>query len=87
MVALWRPLSASSHGDSRMAFAWAAGLGIRHWVTSGETVELSGEYRSGGGHRYLKPSEISSSGTTVTADRSARSTDQIIIRLGTTLGH
>jgi hypothetical protein len=77
----------ASHGDSRLAFAWAAGLGIRRIVHPGESVELSAEYRSGGGHRYLKPSEITSSGATVNADRSARSTDQIVVRIGTMIGH
>ena len=77
----------ANHGDSRIEFAWAAGFGFRRWVRAGEAVELSAEYRSGGGHRYLKPDEITSSGTNVFADRAARSTDQIVIRLGTTIGN
>jgi len=77
----------AKHGDSRMSFAWAAGLGIRRWVVSGEAVELSAEYRSGSDHHYLKPDEITSSGGVVTADRSSRTTDQILIRLGTVIGH
>lgn len=77
----------AQHGDSRIGFAWAAGLGIRRWVTGGECVELSAEYRSGSGHRYLKPDEITSVGTTVYADRAERSTDQIVIRLGTAIGN
>ena len=77
----------AKHGDSRISFAWAAGFGLRRWVTPGGAVELSAEYRSGLDHRYLKPSEITSSGTTVTADRASRSTDQILIRLGTIIGH
>jgi opacity protein-like surface antigen len=77
----------AQHGDSRIEFAWAAGLGIRRWVTSGGAVELSAEYRSSNGHRYLRPSEITASGTAVTADRAARNTDQILIRIGTVVGH
>jgi opacity protein-like surface antigen len=77
----------AKHGDSRMSFAWAAGLGIRRWVVPGEAVELSAEYRSGSDHRYLKPDEITSSGGVVSADRSSRTTDQILIRLGTVIGH
>jgi hypothetical protein len=77
----------AQHGDSRISFAWAAGLGIRRWVTPGGAVELSAEYHSGLDHRYLKPSQITSSGTSVSADRASRSTDQILIRLGTVVGH
>jgi opacity protein-like surface antigen len=80
------PYSAN-HGDSRIDFAWAAGLGFRKHVTSGESVELSVEYRSGGGHRYVLPDQVTESGGVVNAQRDARTTNQILIRLGTVLGY
>jgi len=78
----------SSNGDSRIGFAWAAGLGIRKVVGHGEKLELSAEYRSGNGHRYLKPDQITTTpgNDSPTMSRDSRSTDQIVIRLGSTLG-
>lgn len=73
-------------GDSRIAFAWSAGLGVRRPNVWGETAELSLEYRSGGGHMYVLPDEVTNTGTTVNVDRKSRNTDQIILRLGTVLG-
>ena len=35
----------SEHGDSRIAFAWAAGAGVRRQVMPGHMGELSVEYR------------------------------------------
>jgi opacity protein-like surface antigen len=80
------PYSAK-HGDSRISFAWSAGAGIRRWLVAGEAVELSAEYRSGSDHRYLEPDQITTSGTTVNAMRDSHSHDQILIRLGTVIGH
>ena len=80
------PYSAK-HGDSRISFAWSAGAGIRHWLVAGEAVELSAEYRSGLDHHYLEPDQITASGTTVNAARDSHSHDQILIRLGTVIGH
>jgi opacity protein-like surface antigen len=74
-------------GDSRIAFAWAAGGGVRKQVTHGESVEVSLEYRSGGGHMFVLPGEITTSGTAVNAERKARTTDQLLLRLGTVLGY
>jgi len=74
-------------GDSRIAFAWAAGAGIRKKVSKHETVELSAEYRSGEGHMYVLPGEITTSGSTVNVTRKARTTDQLIVKLGTVLGY
>jgi hypothetical protein len=73
-------------GDSRIAFAWSAGLGVRKRMAEGHLVELSAEFRSGGGHMYVVPSEITNTGTTVNVDRSSRTTDQYIVRLGTVFG-
>jgi hypothetical protein len=75
------------HGDSRMSFAWSAGGGIRRWLVACEAVELSAEYRSGLDHHYLEPDQITTSGTTVNAARDSHSHDQILIRLGTVVGH
>jgi opacity protein-like surface antigen len=77
----------SKFGDSRIAFAWAAGGGIRKHVSHGETAELSVEYRSGGGHMYVLPGEVTTSGSKVNVERKARNTDQLLLRLGTTLGY
>jgi len=77
----------SKFGDSRIAFAWAAGGGIRKHVSHGEAVELSVEYRSGGGHMYVLPGEVTTSGPIVNVERKSRNTDQLLLRLGTTLGY
>jgi len=76
----------AEHGDSRIAFAWAAGLGFRRKVGPGYQMELSAEYRSGTDHQYLRPEDVTSSGGSVTANRTSHSSDQILIRLGTVLG-
>jgi hypothetical protein len=77
----------AEHGDSRIAFAWAAGVGIRRKVAEGYQGELSVEYRSGSTHHYLRPGDVSASGTQVTANRESHTSDQIIVRLGTVLAH
>lgn len=78
------PYSAE-HGDSRIAFAWAAGGGLRRQITEGIQGELSVEYRSGTAHKFVLPGEVTTSGTAVFADRASRSSDQILVRLGTVL--
>jgi len=75
----------SKNGDSRIAFAWTAGVGIRKKASIGLT-ELSVEYRAGGDHFYILPDEVTASGSTVNAERKSRSSDQILLRLGTVLG-
>ncbi|HTO92227.1 MAG TPA: hypothetical protein VMJ70_13945 [Candidatus Sulfotelmatobacter sp.] len=77
----------AKYGDSRIAFAWAGGAGIRKHVSHGESVELSVEYRSGGGHMYVLPDQVTTSGTAVNAERKARTTDQLLLRIGTVLGY
>jgi len=84
-TALGAPYSAE-HGDSRMSFAWSAGLGVRRLVTAGNLVELSAEYRSGSTHEFLLPDDVPVSGGAVHANRSSHTSDQILIRLGTVLG-
>jgi len=79
------PYSAE-HGDSRISFAWAAGVGVRRLVTAGNMAELSVEYRSGLTHKFLLPDEVTTTGSRVNADRASRTSDQIIVRLGTVLG-
>ena len=79
------PFSAQ-HGDSRISFAWAAGLGIRRQVAEGYLGEVSVEYRSGMTHRFLLPGEVTESGGVVTANRAERTSDQILVRIGTVLG-
>src|SRR5262249_38673169 len=77
---------AAEHGDSRISFAWAAGLGIRKRIGSFYGSELSAEYRSGTAHEFLRPEDVHESGGTVTATRSKHASDQILIRIGTVLG-
>ena len=84
-TALGLPYSAE-HGDSRITFAWAAGLGIRKKIGAGYGSELSAEYRSGMDHEYLRPEDVHVSGGAVTATRTKHASDQIIIRIGTVLG-
>jgi opacity protein-like surface antigen len=79
------PYSAQ-HGDSRITFAWSAGLGVRRHVTKGELVELSAEYRSGLIHDYLLPADVHVTASGVQAERSRRASDQIVVRIGTLLG-
>ena len=75
----------SDHGDSRIAFAWAAGLGLRRRVFEGYMGEISVEYRRGASHHYLLPELVTEDATGVHADRSSRSSDQIIVRIGSVL--
>ena len=75
----------AEHGDSRISFAWAAGIGIRRRVMEGHMGEISLEYRSGLEHHFVLPSEVTNSGTQVFADRASRVSDQILLRVGTVL--
>ena len=77
----------SQNGDSRIAFAWSAGLGIRKHVSLGEIVEISAEYRSGITHKFVLPDQVTGSGTTVNVNRDSHTSDQILIRVGTLLGY
>lgn len=75
----------ADYGDSRIAFAWAVGLGLRRKVAAGTMGELSVEYLSGPGHKYVVADQVTTSGSAVYADRSSRDTNQIIVRIGTVL--
>jgi hypothetical protein len=75
----------ADYGDSRIAFVWTAGIGLRRKVAHGTMGELSVEYMSGPGHKYVIPDQVTTSGSTVYADRSSRDTNQIIVRIGTVL--
>ena len=79
------PYSAK-HGDSRIGFAWSAGLGLRRHLGEGILGELSAEFRSGSGHQFVLPDEVTGSGTTVNASRDTHTTNQIIVRFGTLFG-
>src|SRR5262249_15467415 len=76
----------AKHGDSRIAFAWSGGVGVRRKVAPGYHMELSAEYRSGIRHDFLLPEDVSVSGGAVDARRDSHTSDQIPIRLGTVLG-
>jgi hypothetical protein len=73
------------HGDSRLSFAWAAGVGLRRRVSHEYMGELSVEYRSGSTHHFVLPSEVTENASGVHASRDSRTSDQIIVRLGTVL--
>ncbi|HET9328396.1 MAG TPA: hypothetical protein VFQ05_16640 [Candidatus Eisenbacteria bacterium] len=75
----------AEHGDSRISFAWAAGLGLRRRVMEGYMGELSVEFRQGASHHFLLPEQITEDVTGVHADRASRSSNQIIVRLGTVI--
>ena len=75
----------ADYGDSRIAFAWSVGVGLRRKVYAGGMGELSVEYLSGPGHKYVVPDQVTTSGSAVIADRSSRDTNQIIVRIGTVL--
>ena len=77
----------SDHGDSRIAFAWAAGLGLRRTIVHGHLGELSAEYRSGTDHKFILPDEVKTNGSgAVLTSRDSHSSDQILIRFGTVFG-
>lgn len=80
------PYSAQ-HGDSRLSFAWSGGVGLRKQVTPGESVDISVEYRSGTSHQFVLPDEVTGSGTTVSASRDSRTSDQLLLRIGTMFGY
>jgi len=79
------PYSAK-HGDSRIAFAWSGGLGVRREVAPGHLAEISAEYRSGIRHDFLLPEDVNTFGGTVNAKRDSHTSDQILVRLGTVFG-
>ena len=76
----------AEHGDSRLAFAWAAGVGFRRQAGAGFQMELSAEYRSGSDHQYLRPEDVTSGAGGVVANRTGHTSDQFIVRFGTVLG-
>jgi hypothetical protein len=77
----------SKYGDSRIAFAWTGGGGVRKHSAHGDLVELSVEYRAGGQHYYVIPDQVTiDSGGNVVAKREKHNSDQIVLRLGTVLG-
>ena len=79
------PYSAK-HGDSRIAFAWSGGLGVRRHVATAYQMELSAEYRSGIRHDFLLPEDVKVSGGAVLANRDSHSSDQILVRIGSVFG-
>ena len=76
----------AKHGVNRIAFEWAAGLGVRKKLGTGYGFELSGEYRSGIRHDFLLPEDVYVTGGGVDADRESHTSDQIIVRLGSVFG-
>jgi hypothetical protein len=77
----------TEHGDSRIAFAYAAGVGLRRKVFEGYMGEISVEFRRGASHHFLLPELVTEDATGVHTDRSSRSSDQIILRIGSVLAN
>jgi opacity protein-like surface antigen len=76
----------SDHGDSRLAFAWAGGVGVRRTIMPGHMGELSVEYRSGDPHKFILPDEVTNTGTAVHTNRDSHTSNQIVVRFGTVFG-
>jgi opacity protein-like surface antigen len=76
-------------GQTSTTFAWTVGAGLSKAMSSvpGGRVELSAEYRSGIDQDYLLPGEVSSSGSSVSWERTHQNADQIIVRIGILAGH
>jgi hypothetical protein len=79
-----QPYSANV-GSTSTVFAWSAGAGLRKDMKKapGGKVELSAEYHSGIGHKYVLPSEVTSSGSSVLWDRKSHNADEVLVRFGT----
>ena len=75
-------------GQTSTTFAWTAGVGLSKAVSSipGGRLELSAEYRSFVDQNYLLPGEVTSSGSSVSWDRSHHNADQILVRIGIVTG-
>jgi hypothetical protein len=71
-------------GHTGTTFAWSAGAGFRKSMANipGRMIELSAEYRSGIGLKYVVPDEVTSSGTSVNWERESHNADQVLVRLG-----
>ena len=76
-------------GQTSTSFAWTAGFGISKEASAvpGGRLELSVEYRSFVDQNYLLPGEVTSSGSTVSWDRTKHNADQIVVRLGIVNAH
>lgn len=72
-------------GGTSTVFAWSVGAGLRKEMKQapGGKVELSAEYHSGIGHKYVHPDEVTSSGSSVVWDRKTHNADEILVRFGT----
>ena len=81
-TALGLPYSAD-HGDSRITFAWASGLGARREITPGHLGEISLEYRAALNHHFVIPDQVTESGGTVVANRDNHTSNQFLLRVGT----
>jgi len=75
-------------GQTSTTFAWTAGAGLSKEASSipGGRVELSVEYRSFVDQNYLLPSEVTSSGSSVSWTRSHHNADQVLVRIGIVTG-
>jgi len=73
-------------GATSTTFAWTAGAGLSKPMSSGGRLELSAEYRSCIDQAYLLPGAVSSSGSSVSWDRTQQNADEIIVRIGIVVG-
>lgn len=76
-------------GQTSTTFAWTAGAGISKAVSSvpGGRLALSVEYRSCVDMHYMIPGDVTSSGSSVSWDRTKQNADQIIARIGIVNGY
>jgi len=76
-------------GQTSTTFAWTAGAGISKAVSSvpGGRLALSVEYRSCVDMHYMLPGDVTSSGSSVSWDRTKQNADQIIARIGIVSGY
>lgn len=76
-------------GQTSTTFAWTAGAGVSKAVSSipGGRLSLSIEYRSCVDMHYMLPGDVSSSGSSVSWDRTKQNADQIIARIGIVGGY
>jgi opacity protein-like surface antigen len=75
-------------GQTSTTFAWTAGAGLSKAISSvpGGRLQLSAEYRSCIDQDYMLPGKVSSSGSSVSWERTHQNADQIIVRIGILTG-
>lgn len=75
-------------GQTSTTFAWTVGAGLRKATSSvpGGQLELSAEYRACTDMDYMLPGAVSSSGSSVSWERTRQDAYQVIVRIGIVAG-